>query len=156
MEIKPTLSGDNIIIVGYCTATGCSKGCYQIPTKELLLSTNQSFSPGAVSVQCKKLSAATHYGTNTIPYSNPPVIIGGCNHYNQGGASTSDVSLYDIDTNSWRKVDSLTSARIDVGVSLINSNTIIAIGGNTQVGSVKAAMSSCLTIVEIGTIVPNQ
>ena len=152
--IRPTISGDNIIIVGYSTATkGCYNGCYQIPTEELILSFDQSLSPGAVPVQWKKLSAATHWGTVTIPYSNPPVIIGG---HDKSGVPTSDVSLYDIDRNSWRKIDSLTSAGTDIGVSLIYSNTIIAIGGCTQVGSIEAAMSSSLTIVEIGTIVPNQ
>ena len=155
-SIKPTISGDNIIIVGYTTAAGCINGCYQILTEELILSFDQSLSPSAVPVQWKELSAATQYHTTTIPYSNPPVIIGGQNHVNQGGAATSDVSLYDIHKNSWRKVDSLTNARMSIGLSLINGNTIIAIGGNTQGGSIEAAMSSCLTIVEIGTIVPNQ
>ena len=150
--IKPTISGDNIIIVGYSTATGRSKGGYQISTEELILSFDQSLSPGAVPVQWKELSAATYFKTTAIPYSNPPVIIGGDKSY----VPTSDVSLYDIHKNSWRKVDSLTNARIAIGVSLINSNTIIAIGGYTQGGSVEAAMSSCLTTVEIGTIVPNQ
>ena len=153
---RPTISGDNIIIVGYASPRGRSRKCYQIPREELILSFDQSLSPGAVPVQWKELSAATHYDTTTIPYSNPPVIIGGCNHSNQGSARTCDVSLYDIHTNSWRKVDSLTNARIAIGVSLINSNTIIAIGGSTQGGSPEAARSSCLTIVEIGTIVPNQ
>ena len=110
----------------YSTTTTQNKGCYQIPTEELILSFDPSLSPGAVPVQWKKLSAATHWNTATIPYSNPPVIIGGCNHSNQGGVPTSDVSLYDIDKNSWRKVDSLINARIIIGVSLLNSNTIIA------------------------------
>ena len=153
--IIPTIYGDNIIIVGYYTAKTCSNGCYQIPTEKLILSFHQSLSPGAVPVQWKELSAGTNYKTTTIPYSNPPVIIGGaCNQSTT--VPTSNVSLYDIHKNSWRKVDSLTNARIAIGVSLINSNTIIAIGGFTQGGSIEAVLSSCLTIVEIGTIVPNQ
>ena len=154
--IKPTISGDNIIIVGYAHPGGRNSGYYHISIEQLILSSDQSLSPGAVPAQWKELSAATYFSTTTIPYSNPPMIIGGCNYSNQGGAPTSDVYLYDIDKNSWRKVDSLTSARKNVGVSLINSNTMIAIGGNTQGGSVKVARSSCLTTVEIGTIVPNQ
>ena len=151
--IRQTISGDNIIIVGYATATGRRNGCYQIPTEELILSPHHSPSPGAVLIQWKKLSAATHYYTTTIPYSNPPVIIGGDN---QDDIPTSDVSLYDIHNNSWMKVDSITSARIAVGVSLVNSNTIIVIGGNTKGGSVEAGTASSLTKVEIGTIVSNQ
>ena len=155
-NIKPTISGNNIIIVGYSTATHRNNGCYQIPTEELILSFDQSLSPGAVSVQWKQLSGATHFNTTTIPYSNPPVLIGGRNHSSQGGVPTSDVSLYDTHKNSWRKVDSLTNARSIIGVSLINSNTIIATGGSTKGGRFEAALSSCLTIAEIGTVVPNQ
>ena len=150
--IGPTITGNNIIIVGYGTAIGRSNGCYQIPIEELILSFDQSLSPGAVPVQWKKLSAATNHFTATIPYSNPPVIIGGDD---KSDFPTSDVSLYDIHKNSWRKVDSLTNARSYIGVSLINSNTITAIG-SAQGNSIEAALSSCLTIVEIGTIVPNQ
>ena len=151
--IKATISGDYIIIVGYCNAGGRYTGCYQIPTEELILSPHRSSSTGAVLIQWKKLSAATHYFTTTIPYSNPPVIIGGID---LDDAPTSDVSLYDMHNNSWMKVDSISSARMNIGVSLVNSNTIIVIGGCTKGESVEAGRASSLTTVEIGTIVPNQ
>ena len=150
--IKPTIS-DHITIVGYAHSGGYNNGCYHIPTEELMLSFDQSLSPGAVPVQWKELSPATHWYTTTIPYSNPAIIIGG---ENQSNVPTSDVSLYDIRKKSWSKVDLLTSARSCIGVSLINDNTIIAIGGYTKGAGVEAAKSSSLTIVEIGTIVPSQ
>ena len=103
-------------------------------------------------VQWKKLSAATHYHTITIPYSNPLILIGG----NRGVVFTSDVSLYDTHKNSWRKVDSLTSVRNCVGVALLNSHTIIVIGGAGGGVGVEGALASSLSTVEIGTIIPNQ
>ena len=151
--IKPTISGDHITIVGYATTTGCNTECYHIPTEELILSFNQSLSPGAVPVQWKKLSAATNWCTTTIPYSNPAVIIGGLN---QSNVPKSDVSLYDTHKNSWRKVDSFTSARMSVGVALLNSHTIIIIGGSSSGVDVEGAKASSLSTVEIGTIIPNQ
>ena len=154
--IKPTISGDNITIVGYASKKSRNKGYYQISTQEIISSLDQPLSTGAVATQWKVLSAATHWDTTTVPYSNPPVIIGGTSHVNQGSVPTSDVSLYDSSKNLWRKVDSLTTARIATGVSLINNNTIIIIGGNTRGGSVEAAKTSSLTTVEIGNIVPNQ
>ena len=155
--IKPTISGDNITIVGYGYAGGHSSGCYQISTQEIISSLDQPLSTGAVTRQWQELLTATYWGTTTVPYSNPPVIIGGKSHSNQGGIPTSDVSLYDSSKNLWKKVDSLTSARISTAVSLINNNTIIIIGGYTKGGGgIKAAMASCLTTVEIGNIVPNQ
>ena len=153
--IRPTISGDNIVVVGYGQAGGQSKRCYQILTKDLILSPCRPPSHGAVLIQWKELSAATHYNTTTIPYSNPPVIIGGKNHSEQGGATTSDVSLYDIHTNSWMKVDSITSARDCVGVTLINFNTIIVIGGTSGGEGIEGAEAHSLAKVEIGTIVPN-
>ena len=142
--------------MGYEQAGSSYSGCYQIPTEELILSFDQTLSPGVVPVQWKELSAATHYGTTTIPYSNPPVIIGGCNHTNQGNVRTSDVSLYDINKNTWRKVDSLTSSRNDIGVALLNNHTIIVIGGSSSGVGVEGAMASSLSRVEIGAIISNK
>ena len=151
--IKPSISGDNITIVGYSTATGRSKGCYQIAIEEIL---NQPLSTSATSNQWKILSPTTYYNTATVPYSNPPVIIGGDSHNNEGSVRTTDVSVYDSSKNSWRKVDSLTSARNNVGVALLNSNSIIVIGGTSGGSDVEGAMACSLTTVEIGNIVVNQ
>ena len=153
-NIRPTISGDHITIVGYATATGLYNGYYHIPTKELILSFDQSLSPGAVPVQWKELSATTHFETTTVPYSNRAVIIGGRNQ--SGDVPTSDVSLYDTHKNSWRKVDSLTSARDSVGVALLNRHTIIVIGGTRGGVDIEGPMADSLSTVEIGTIIPNQ
>jgi len=156
-NIKPTISGEYITIVGYDTSTGRNNRYYKITAEEVMSSLNQSPSTGVVSTtQWKEMSAAPYYYTVTVPYSNPPVIIGGKSHYNQGAVATSDISLYDASKDSWKKVDSLTSARNHVGVGLINHNTIIVIGGTSGGSGVEGAKASSLTTVEIGNIVPNQ
>ena len=152
-NIKPTISGDKIIIVGYGQTGGRSINHYQIAIDEIISLLDQPISTGAVSTIWKKCSPAPHFNTSTIPYSNPPVIVGGGSR--DGTIPTSDIMLYDISKKSWRKVDSLTSARKNVGVALLNNSTIIVIGGNTEGGSVKAGMVSSLTTVEIGNIIPN-
>ena len=153
--INPTISGDYITIVGYSSGLTYNT-TYQITTQEIISSLDQPLSTGAVTRQWKKLSSTTHYDTATVPYSNPPVIIGGISHVNRGSVLTSDVSLYDPSKNSWRKVDSLTSARSFVGVATLNSSTIIVIGGSSGGVGVEANKASSLTTVEIGNIVPNQ
>ena len=155
-NIKPTISGDYITIVGYAQGKSRYTTHYQIPVEEIISSLDQPLSTGAVTGQWKKLSPAAHWNTSTVPYSNPPVIIGGSGPSNQGAIRTSDVSLYDSSKNSWRKVDSLTSARNSVGVALLNNNSIIVIGGSSSGVGIEAAMASSLTTVEIGNIVPNQ
>ena len=152
-SIKPTISGDYITIVGYSNNEGRYKGYYQISTQEIISSLDQPLSIGTVTRQWQELSAATHYVTATVPYSNPPVIIGGIS---QGSVPTSDVSLYDSSKNLWKKIDSLTTARADIGVSLINNSTIIIMGGYTRGGSTETCITSFFTTVEIGNIVPNQ
>ena len=154
--IKPTISGDNVTIVGYADTGGRSREHYHIPVEDIISSLDQPLSTGTVTKQWNKLSAAPYYNTVTVPYSNPPIIIGGQSHANQGSVPTCDIHLYDTAKNSWRKVDTLTSARRNVGVALLNNNTIIVIGGNRGGDGVAAAMSSSLTTVEIGTIVLNQ
>ena len=151
--IKPTISGDYITIVGYTSDFRYST-TYQITTQEIISSLDQPLSTGAVTKQWKMMSLTTHWSTTTVPYFNPPVIIGGQSR--DGTISTSDVSLYDSSKNSWRKVDSLTSARSYVGVSLLNNHTVIVIGGCITGSGVEAAKASSLTTVEIGNIVPNQ
>ena len=152
--INPTISGDYITIVGYFSDLTYNT-VYQTTTQEIISSLDQPLSTGAVTRQWQKLSSPTHWDTATVPYSNPPVIIGSKSHVNQGSVPTSDVSLYDSSKNLWEKDYSLTTARIATGVSLINNNTIIIIGGYTREGSAEAAMASSLTTVEIGNIVPN-
>ena len=153
--IKPTISGDNIVIVGYDTTGGGYAGHYEITIDEIISSLDQPLSTGAVSTKWKEMLHATHWDTVTVPYSNPPVIIGGHSHDNQGSVHTSDVTLYDVSKNSWRKVDSLTTARSDVGVALLSKNTIIVIGGTTGGTDIEGAMASCITTVEVGNIVLN-
>ena len=152
--IKPTISGEYITIVGYEQSGSRYATHYQIPAEEIISSLDQPLSTGEVTGQWKKLSSAAHWNTTTVPYSNPPVIIGGSSR--DGATPTSDVSLYDSSKNSWRKVHSLTSAKSNVGVALLNNNSIIVIGGTRGGVGVADAMASSLTTVEIGNIVPNQ
>ena len=148
-DIKPTISGDNITIVGYTYAGGRCSGYYQIAIEEIL---DQPLSTSATSNQWKMMSPSPYYDTATVPYSNPPVIIGG----SVKGVPTCDITLYDSSKNSWRKVNSLTSARDCVGVALLNNNTIIVIGGCSGGSGVEGAKACSLTTVEIGNIVVNQ
>ncbi|XP_065893665.1 probable serine/threonine-protein kinase kinY isoform X2 [Dysidea avara] len=144
-DIKPTIVGEHLLIVGYGTATGRNKESHQLPVSTITSSSDQ------VASQWEELSYPPHYFTTTVPSSNPPLIIGG----SVKGVATSDISLYDTSKKSWIQVDNLITARSSVGVATINSNTISVVGGNTKGGSVEAAKSSSLPIVEIGHIVHN-
>ena len=149
--IKPTIAGQHILIVGYSTTRGRYNKSYQLPVSNitsLLTPSNQVASLNQVASQWKELSPATHWDTVTVPCSNPPLIIGG-----DDDTSTSVICMYNTEKKLWLQVDSLSSARCNVGVASINSNTIIVIGGTTGGVGFEANMASSLSIVEIGHVV---
>ena len=141
-NIKPTLSGEKVIIIGYSHSTARSDGSYEISVASLLghpLSTKQ----------WSELDTPPYHNTATVPYSNPPLLVGG----STAGVATSEIAVYDRSTNSWgQTADSLTSSRGNVGVSLINKNTVIVIGGTSGGVGVKGSMLHSLSTVEIGHI----
>ena len=143
--IKPTIAGEHLLIVGYGYDGGQNNGSHQLPISTIT-------SSDQVACYWEEISPAPHYYTATVPYSNPPLIIGGGD---VKGVPTSDISLYDTSKKSWQQVDSLTTARTNVGVATINSNTLIIVGGTSGGDGVEANMASSLPIVEIGHIVRN-
>ena len=150
--INSSLSGDNIVIIGYSHSKGHDNAFYRIPVDMIISST---ISNDAISnKRWKQLSAAPYWRAAILPYSDPPIIIGGNVHVDQGGVRTSDVTQYNISKNSWKKVDYLTSARNSVGVALICTNTLIVVGGCSSGVGIEAAKASSLTTVELGKIVP--
>ena len=138
-NITPTISGKLITIVGYSDYARHT-ACYQIPVKHIV-SPKDMFS-------WKPLHSTAQYNTAIIPYSDPPVIIGG---ETQSLDCTSIIKMYCASTDSWQSMSSLTSARDTLGVAYINEYTVIVMGG-TSGGPVSIA--NCLTTVEIGHIIP--
>jgi len=138
-NITPAICGEYITIVGYSDHARQTKS-YQIPVKDITLSKNLP--------SWKELNSPTHYNTAIIPYSNPPVIVGGETH---DFKCTSAISMYNTFNNSWESVECLTSAKDTVGIAYVDERTIIVIGG-TNGGS--ASAENCLTTVEIGHIIP--
>ena len=150
-RIKPTISGDNII-VGYSTGASRSNEHYQITIDEIISSLEQPLSTGTLSTKWKEMLHATHYDTVTVPYSNPPMVIGGSD---VNSVPTAEINLYDPLKCLWTNVDALTCERQHVAIALLNSSTIIIIGGTGTGGCIDGAMASSLTTVEIGNIVLN-
>ena len=148
--IKPTISDEHLIIVGYEQKGFRYNTTYQIPLDTLRSSYYKKFS-GDLSNHWKRLPSAPYYFTAAVPYSNPPLIIGG----DVKNVPTADICFLDVSKQSWIKVDSLSVSRKQVGIAVINSTTIIVIGGSVKGGSSEANKQSSLPTVEIGYILPN-
>jgi len=146
--IKPTISDEHLIIIGYEQKGFRYNTSYQIPLDTLRLSYNQQISSSS---PWESLPTAPYYFTATVPYSNPPLIIGG----DVKNVPTADICFLDVSKQSWIKVDSLNHPKKQIGVAAINSTTIIVIGGSIKGGSSEANKQSSLTTVEIGYILAN-
>ena len=96
------------------------------------------------------MTAPTYWYTALVPSSSPPVIIGGRDHRDKGGAPTVDIKMYNKSNKSWKIIGSLSSARYSVVVATVFSNAILVIGGYTKGGTSANAKSSSLTLVELG------
>ena len=155
--LRPTVSGDHLTIVGYNGDEGTYATHCRISLEEIipgcLPATHQGHSTSDVSAGWKKLSPSSYYDTVTLPNSFPPIIIGGGD---DNFAPTSDINLFDVSKNTWRKVGSLTSARDSVGVASLNSNSIIVIGGASGGVGIEGAKKTCLATVEVGNVISNK
>ena len=153
--LRPTISGDHITIIGYygdgeSYATHCRISVEEIITGCLPAQDRPSSN---MSTGWSKLLPSPYFDTVTLPDSFPPVTIGGGD---VDFAPTSDIRLFDRCDKIWRKVGSLTSARDSIGVALVNSNSIIVIGGASGGEGIEGAKQSCLTTVQVGNILPNE
>ena len=146
-----TISDNHLLIVGYYYAdmkgySGSYNGAYKIPVANITASINQQ--PNSdTPTKWTKLTTTDHWRTTIVPRSSPPVVVGG---QDKIGTSSGDIKMYDNSNKSWKKIGSLSSARSMVAVAAVLNNAIVIIGGCTKGDSVANALSSSLTVVELG------
>ena len=146
----PTISDDNLLIVGYDDADmKAVVNAYKIPVAHVTVLTDKQHNRSMdTHSKWTELTANNHWCTTLIPNSSPPVIVGG---QDRGGTqTTADIKMYNYSSRSWEKIESLSFGRTCVGVSTVNDNAIVIIGGCTKGGSTAKCKSSSLRVVELG------
>jgi len=73
--VKPTISGGNVVIVGYTSIDFRYTTSYSIPVVSVLSPVDPTV--GQTSIHWQQLSHAPHWNTALLPYSNPLVILSG-------------------------------------------------------------------------------
>ena len=142
-----TISDDTLYIVGYSIATGRINASYKVSVDMVISSAAQLTSNQTA--HWTELPPAPHVGTAIIPNSCPPIIIGG---YDKGYIPTVDIRVLDVPNNSWKKIASLTTARVATAVVPIDHDSILVIGGFTGGRGIKEAMAYSISTVEKGTV----
>ena len=141
----PTIIDDSLFIGKYNPAKIC-KHFYKIPVANITAPMYQNRN----SDKWTKLTVPTHWFTDLVPNTSPPVVVGGDDI--TGTISTADIKMYNDSNKSWKKIGSLSSARIRVAVAAVynNASTIVVIGGCTKGDTIANLLSSSLTLVELG------
>ena len=146
----PIVSDDHLQIVGYIGANmKCYSDAYKVPVGNITASGDQQQNSNTPT-KWTELTTADHWYTALVPSSSPPVVVGGKDHSDKGGAATADIKMYDNSNNSWKKIGSLPSARSAVAVAVVYNNAVIIFGGCTKGGSMANFKSSSMRIVEVG------
>ena len=143
-----TTYNDHLLIVGYSSSNARCRKTYKMPLANIAASINQQRNSDKP-MKWTELSAADHFWTTPVPIANLfiPVVVGG---QDIDGTPTADIKMYDNSNNSWKKIGSLSSARSAVAVAAVYNNAIIIIGGYTKGSGNFSALSSSLTLVELG------
>ena len=139
-----TVSGDKVYIIGYTQAKGRSASAYYVSVTAIVES--PLYSNEEPTENWVKICSAPHHDTALVPYSNPPIVVGGSSR----DEASSDISIYSPLENCWKTYAFLSSPRINVAVASVYNDSIIVIGGNTKAKTVESAMMSTLDTVELG------
>lgn len=142
--LKPTVSNDNLYIVGYSNKEGSFRHSYMIPAASIASPLDSGSSKS-----WQKLKSATYYNSTLIPGLSLPVTVGGHRTIDQTNkVSTADISMYDTSTKSWEQVGELSFPRSNPAIVTVGDNAIIVIGGTVR--KTDLISSICLSSVELG------
>lgn len=145
--ISMTISSGDLYILGYSGVDWKYTTAYQIPVDPIISSASQ---PSSSSTSYTEIPSVPYWHATVIPSSSPPTIIGGCN--SSGDICTEKIHTFDVSTKTWKNIGSLSTARCGVGIALINTDTIIIIGGSTNANSIDSALAYCSDTVEKGQV----
>ena len=142
---KPTISDGDLLIVGYGSEETDCKDVYKIPVTDIIASIGKR-----VFAKWTELTAADHYSAALVPSSFLPVVVGGYHITGKIPTAHTYIKMYNDSRKSWKKIESLSSARSHVAVAAVCNNAIMVIGGCTKPGSMASCKSSSLTLMELG------
>ena len=139
----PTIIDDCLLIGSFYPYEAC-KQFYKIPVANITTPNHNS----DASTKWTELTTPNHdhFFTNLVPNTSPPVVVGG----QDATGTTADIKMYDNSNKSWKKIGSLSSARCCVAVAAVYNNGVVVIGGCTKGDTMANALSSSLTVVELG------
>ena len=145
--ISTTISDGYLYILGYSGVDWRYTTAYQIPADPIISSVSQ---PSSSDITFTEIASVPYWHATVIPNLCPPTIVGGCS--SSGNTCTPEINTFEDKT--WKIIGSLSTARCGVGIALINTDTIIVIGGSTDPSSIDLALAHSCDHVERGQVKP--
>jgi len=146
-RISATTSNNSLIIAGYSDADGQRSSGVYITTIDDIID-HSTTSSSTDDNKWTPLARTPYWNTTIVPYTTPPVIVGG----SKQGNTTDDIMAYDDSTNSWRTVSSSPIKCCHTTI-LSLPHTIIMAGGYTDGRTTETANATSLTSVMVGELV---
>ena len=147
-SINLAVCEDYVYIVGYSSTERTSGNAYRIPAGAVLISSLNPTKPNAGQNQWIPLPAAPHIRASVVCIGSCLMIAGG----SKLSEVTSDILSFDGIEHGWKKIGTLSSPRADAAVCVLGDTTLMAIGGYSKGGGLKASENSSLSTVEIGQV----
>lgn len=148
-NISATMCDDSFTIVGYTYEGGDrSTNTFMVHVDEIVSQEGES-SVDKDSTKWHKLADASHWFTNLVPNTSPPIIIGGSD---EQGDTVSDIAVYDDASNKWKRISSLPINCTFTTVEIINQS-ILVMGGCRYVKSSDTCKATALGDVYVGQLV---
>ena len=153
-QISATMCTDSIIIVGFTNADNKrSTGTFMIAVDNIISKHQQTQQPLTSSTdndntQWNELASTPYWKTTLVPNTSPPVIIGGSIQ----GNTVNDITIYDDSSDEWKKISTIPINCAWTTVAVINQSIII-LGGCSDIGTTETSNATALSDVNIGQLV---
>ena len=143
--LELTTYDNHLFVVGYINANlNYDKHVYKLP---VALVTNSAHQLHCASTGWVELTQTTHQCSSLVTGLSSLIVVGGLDV--MFTTETADIMMYDEITETWKKIDSLSFARVKAATTAINDNALIVIGGLTSMSDTDSAS---LTVVELGQV----
>ena len=147
-SLSATISSDTLYLTRTLGSSppSTSKNVYSIPIKDVI-SQSQDNQPLTPNSGWSPLPDAPYINATILPDAYPPMIVGGSDPQ---GNTVEDISCYDVESKSWKKIGSLTDKLAYIAVTTITNHAIIVLGGCANSQTKDDCKSSATDSVQLG------
>ena len=136
-----TISDDHLYIIGYCDTIDSTNTTHKVPVNTVTSSATSNSSADWIQIYL-----GPYHTIAVIPNSCPPIILGSADNKNV------DILIFDVPNNRWSTVSCFKYGQRAFAIIPIHHDSVLSIGGCTDVTSPEKAKMNSVTKVNRGSI----